>query len=205
MINDNLKKYIKAEILPLYKNNDSGHDIKHIEYVTKRSLEFASQFENINLDMVYVISSFHDIGHYIDKDNHEKLSAEFFCKNEKMKSFFNNEQIKIIKEAIEDHRASLKDTIRSNYGKIISSADRTTDLDTILIRTHAYTCKHYPNFNFEQTIDRAYSHIQEKYGSIGYAKTYVQDNEFLKFKKNVNKILDNKNEFKQRYIEANKL
>ena len=55
-INRELKDYIEQQILPIYENNDSGHGIEHIQYVVKRSLRFASQFPNINLDMVYVIN-----------------------------------------------------------------------------------------------------------------------------------------------------
>lgn len=89
--------------------------------------------------MVYAIASFHDLAHHIDKDNHEVLSAKLFYENEKMKEFFTDEQRKIIKEAIEDHRASLEYEPRSNYGKIISSADRNVDITSSLKRTHAYT------------------------------------------------------------------
>ncbi len=41
-----------------------------------------------------------------------------------MKDFFDDEQRIIIKEAIEDYRATLEYEPRSDYGKIISSADR---------------------------------------------------------------------------------
>ena len=44
-----------------------------------------------------------------------------------------------LKEAIEDHRVSLEYEPRSDYGKIISSADRTTSIDSVLQRTHSYT------------------------------------------------------------------
>ena len=72
-INKQLIEYVENNILPIYAKNDSGHGIEHIKYVIKRSVEFAKQFDNINLDMVYVISAFHDIAHHIDKDNHELL------------------------------------------------------------------------------------------------------------------------------------
>ena len=73
-----LKDYIEQQILPIYEKNDTGHDIEHIKYVVKRSLEFANQFPHINLDMVYAIASFHDVAHHIDKDKHEILSAKLF-------------------------------------------------------------------------------------------------------------------------------
>ena len=154
LINSDLKNYIENEILPIYINNDSGHGIDHINYVVKRSIELSSNFFNINLDMVYAIATFHDIGHYIDKDNHEILYAKMFYENKKMKDFFNDEQRKIIKEAIEDHRASSNRKPRSNYGKIISSADKNIDIVTTLKRTHAYTLKHYSQYNLNQMIDR---------------------------------------------------
>lgn len=134
-INKQLQQYIEEEVFPVYENNDSGHDIKHIEYVIKRSFKFSNQFENIDLNMVYVIATFHDLAHHIDKDNHEILSAKLFYENEMMKEFFTDEQRKIIKEAIEDHRASLEYVPRSNYGKIISSADRNVDIISSLRRT----------------------------------------------------------------------
>ena len=176
--NSDLKDYIEQQILPIYENNDSGHGIEHVQYVVKRSLKFASQFPNINLDMVYVIASFHDIAHHIDKDNHEILSAKLFYENEKMKDFFDDKQRKTIKEAIEDHRASLEYEPRSDYGKIISSADRTTSIDSVLQRTHSYTTKHYLDLDLYQMIERSYNYILKKYGNNGYAKNYCCDDEY---------------------------
>ena len=42
----------------------------------------------LDFNMLYTIATFHDIAHHIDKKNHEKLSAEIFYNNEKMKKFF---------------------------------------------------------------------------------------------------------------------
>ncbi len=79
-INMQLIEYIENNILPIYDKNDSGHGIEHIQYVIRRSLDFAKQFENIDLNMIYVIAAFHDLGHHIDKDKHEVLSAKLFYK-----------------------------------------------------------------------------------------------------------------------------
>ena len=54
-INKQLQQYIEEKIYPIYAENDSGHGIDHIKYVIKRSFEFANQFENIDLNMVYAI------------------------------------------------------------------------------------------------------------------------------------------------------
>lgn len=204
-VNKELIKYVKENILPLYDRNDPGHGILHIEYVIKRSFNFAKQFANINLDMVYTIATFHDLAHHIDKDNHEVLSAKMFYENDKMKEFFNEEQRKIIKEAIEDHRASLEYVPRSDYGKIVSTADRNVDIISSLKRTHAYTIKHYPDYDLNQMLERAYKHISEKFGDCGYAKIYCEDEKFDKFKAEVKELLKDKEKFVAKYIEVNNI
>lgn len=204
-IDNQLKRYIEEEIFPIYKNNDSGHGISHIKYVIERSVKFAKQFKEININMLYTAVAFHDIAHYIDKDNHEILSAKMFYENKKMKEFFTDEQRKIMKEAIEDHRASLEYVPRSNYGKIISSADRNVDIISSLKRTHAYTIKHYPELDIDQMIDRAYKHIKQKFGDCGYAKTYCVDEEFDQFKEEIKELLKDKYAFGVKYMEVNNI
>lgn len=197
--------YIQNNIFPEYSNNESGHGIEHIKYVINRCLKFAEQFDNINLDMLYTIAAFHDIGHHIDKKNHEIISAKIFYDNDVIKQFFNDEQRIIIKEGIEDHRASSTCIPRSDYGKIISSADRSTDVNEFLKRTHSYTLKHEPDLNNDEIIERAYNHTKDKYGKSGYAKNYVIDEEYNNFKNQINELLNDKEKFKQYYLQLNNL
>ena len=204
-INKNIEKYIKAEILPQYEKNDSGHSLEHIDYVLKRCFKFSKQFQNINYNILYTIAAFHDIAHHIDKANHEKLSAEFFYYDEKMKEFFSEGERILIKEAIEDHRASSTYEPRSDYGKIISSADRSTDIDDFLRRTHAYTLKHFPNCTKQEMIERAYKHTDQKYGKSGYAKHYIKDEEYEIFRENISLLLSNKESFIKIYCKINNI
>ncbi len=204
-INKDLENYIKTQILPQYEKNDNGHSLEHINYVLKRCFKFAEQFQDIDFNMLFAIAAFHDIAHHIDKANHEKLSAEIFYNNEKMKEFFTEEERIIIKDAIEDHRASTNSSPRSDYGKIISSADRSTDIDDFLRRTHAYTLKHFPNPTKQEMIERAYEHTEQKYGKSGYAKHYVKDEEYENFRKNIKLLLSNREVFSKKYISVNKL
>ncbi|MBQ7115593.1 MAG: HD domain-containing protein [Clostridia bacterium] len=204
-INKDLENYIKAEILPQYEKNDSGHSLEHINYVLRRCFKFAEQFPNIDCNILYTIATFHDIAHHIDKKNHEKLSAEIFCDDKKMKEFFTEEERIIIKEAIEDHRASANSEPRSAYGKIISSADRSTYIDDFLRRTHAYTLKHFPDCTEEDMLKRAYDHTQQKYGKGGYAKHYVKDEEYENFRNEINLLLQDEEKFKQKYFKINNL
>lgn len=204
-INKDLKEYIESEIFPIYEKNDAGHNIEHITYVIERCMNFSHQFQDINLDMLYTIAAFHDVAHHIDKDKHETLSASIFYEDEKMKEFFNDEERIIIKEAIEDHRASLEYEPRSDYGKIISSADRTTSINSVLMRTHSYTMKHYESLELYQIIERAYKHILKKYGNGGYAKHYCFDEDYEQFRVDVDNILKDKWLFTKRYMEVNKI
>ena len=204
-INKDLENYIKNEILPQYEKNDNGHSLEHIEYVLKRCFKFSEQFENINYNVLYIIATFHDIAHHIDKKNHEKLSADIFYNNEKMKEFFSEEERLLIKEAIEDHRASSHSSPRSDYGKIISSADRSTDIDDFLRRTYAYTLKHFPDCTKEEMLKRAYEHTEQKYGKSGYAKHYVKDTEYENFRKEINLLLQDSEKFKAKYYKINSL
>lgn len=204
-MNSKLKEYIEIKILPEYSKNDTGHGIEHIQYVINRCFKFAEQFDNIDLDMLYTIAAFHDIGHHIDKKNHEVLSAKIFYDNDNMKQFFTEEQRKTIKQGIEDHRASSDNIPRSDYGKIISSADRSTDVNEFLKRTHSYTLKHNPDATIEEMLERAYNHTKDKYGKDGYAKSYVIDEEYNNFKNEIISLISDKKTFDQRYIKVNNL
>ena len=204
-INKDLENYIKNEILPQYEKNDSGHSLPHIDYVLKRCFKFAEQFEKIDFNMLFAIATFHDIAHHIDKKNHEKLSADIFYNDEKLKEFFTESERILIKEAIEDHRASSDYSSRNDYGKIISSADRSTDVDDFLRRTHAYTLKHFPHCTNEEMLKRAKDHTEQKYGKSGYAKHYVKDEEYENFREEINLLLQDSEKFKDKYYKVNRL
>ncbi|MBQ8522073.1 MAG: HD domain-containing protein [Clostridia bacterium] len=207
MINKQLKEYIEKQVLPVYENNEQGHGPKHIEYVVRRSLEFAKQVEGINLDMVYTIASYHDIGHHIDAKNHEMVSADIFADDENMYYFFTDEQIDIIYEAIQDHRASGDNEPRSIYGKIVSSADRRTDIDNVMTTMYTYGLKNRPNQTLQENIEDAYLHICRKFAHGGYATTkmYFKDEEYEKMLEQAEYFKNHKDEFVKYYCNINKI
>ncbi len=194
-ITKELFDYIEKEIFPLYNRNEEGHGIKHIKTVIERSLKFAKDYE-VNIDMVYTIAAYHDLGHHIDRKRHEIISAEMFIKDENMKKFFTDEQRRIVKEAIEDHRASSEHEPRSIYGKIVSTADRTIiNIDDTIKRSYSYGKRNYIGLSEEEQIERIYNHLKEKYVENGYVKTYLEDKEFEKALQNLRRALSNKEEF----------
>ena len=88
-INPELKKYVEEKVLPEYSKNEPAHFINHIRYVINRSFDLVKENKlDVNLDMVYVIVAYHDIGHHIDSKKHEIISAEIMFKDENLKNFF---------------------------------------------------------------------------------------------------------------------
>ena len=207
MINESLKKYIEEVIFPQYELNDMGHNIDHIMYVIDRSLKFASEVEDINLDMVYTIAAYHDIGHHIDAKNHEVVSAKILGEDEKLKEYFTKEEIEEMVFAVEDHRASLEYEPRSIYGQIVSSADRNTLIEVPLKRTYAYRIEHNPEASLEQIIEESRLHLKNKFGKEGYAteKMYFEDNDYKLFLEEIAELVDNEEEFIKRYKEVNNI
>ena len=198
-INPELKTYIETEIFPLYERNEPSHGIKHIHTVINRSLHIAKEYE-VNKNIVYTVAAYHDLGHYINPKIHEKLSAEIFMKDNKIKKWFTEEEIQTIKEAIVDHRASSNHEPRSIYGKIVSTADRTIkSIDNCIKRTYLYDKKNHPELSTKkEQFNRIYEHLNDKYGPNGYAKTYLYDEEFEIAKKNFIEALSDKDTFIKR-------
>ena len=207
MINEKLQKYIEENIFPVYSKNDLGHNLNHIKYVIKRSLKFAKQLDEINLDMVYTIASYHDIGHHINPKEHEIVSAKILCDDKNLRNFFNEDEILIMKEAVEDHRASSKKEPRSIYGKIVSSADRNTSVNASIKRAYQYALKNKEISSIYSRIDECRNHLLNKFGTNGYArdKMYFIDDEYDNYLRDITSLCENKDDFTKRFLEVNEI
>jgi len=205
MINKDLKNYIETHVLPVYERNEQGHGPSHIEYVVRRSLKFAKQVSDVNFDMVYTVASYHDIGHHIDVKNHERVSAQMLLDDKNLQKFFDDEQIIIMSEAVADHRASSGVEPRSIYGKIVSSADRRTDIDNVLTTMYSYNLKNNPQFTLEENVEDAYRHICHKFAKGGYATTkmYFKDEEYEDMLNKADYFANHKKEFIKSFLEIN--
>lgn len=197
-INTELQKYIEEKVLTLYDNNIGGHGKKHINSVINRSFELVEEFNlDVDLNMVYVIAAFHDIGYKVNPDEHEEVSSDIFRNNVDMRSFFDDEQIDIIAEAIVDHRASLEYEARSIYGKIVSSADREVSVENMLERSVLFQSDKHKSENptIMQIIDYSYKKLSSKYGKGGYAKMYFQDKKYVDYINKMQELLEDKDKF----------
>ena len=92
-----------------------------------------------------------------------------------LKRFFTPEQIAVMSEAVEDHRASSGHEPRSIYGRIVAEADRQIDVDVTLRRTVQYGLSHYPELHKEQQYERMLAHLAAKYAEGGYLKLYIPE------------------------------
>jgi len=205
-VNPELRAYVEAKVLPEYAKNDAGHQLKHVNFVIRRSLKFASTLDDINFDVVYAVAAYHDVGHHIDAKNHERVSSEIFRDDAGVQKFFTPAEARLVAETIEDHRAGTS-TPRSIYGKIVRSADCTIDVDMMMRRTYAYRIRNAINDSLDEIIEESRRHLIEKYGKSGYGRqeSYFDDPEFTQALTKLQNLIIDRERFWKRYIKINHL
>ncbi|MCD4826286.1 MAG: NUDIX domain-containing protein [Acholeplasmataceae bacterium] len=185
----NLVSYLYETILPIYRKFDKAHQYDHVHQVVKTSLEIASTLKDIRLDLVYIIAFYHDIGNLYGRDMHHLTGAKYLEDDQMINSYYHPDEIKIMKEAIEDHRASHENEPRSIYGKIIAEADRDIIPLVIISRTVLFGLSHYPNITKDEHMIRAYEHLQEKYGQNGYLKLWLDSKKNVEGLSNLRQLI----------------
>ena len=173
-MNENLKNYIEDNILPQYINYDKAHQRDHIETVIEESLNLAEHF-GVDMDMAYAIAAYHDLGIPEGRETHHITSAKRLLADKELTKWFSDEKLKVMAEAIEDHRASSKNEPRSIYGKIVAEADRNIDTEIVLRRIIQYGISHFPDLNKEEQYTRMLGHLYEKYAEGGYIKLWIPE------------------------------
>ncbi len=203
-VNPELKKYVEEKVFPEYDKNDKAHGIIHIREVIRRAFALRETLGlDLDTDMVYAIAACHDLGKYIDHETHEKIAGDRFIKDENMKRFFTDEQRVMIKEAIEDHRSSFADTPRSDYGKLISSADRNTRIEIVFIRSFFVAKSRTPEMDMEDYLDFTFKRLSKRYGEENPENMFFEDETYRVFLQDMRQLLKNEVEFKNRYCEVN--
>ena len=189
-INHTLQQYIEEKILPLYNDFDKAHRQDHVRMVISQSLELAAHL-NVNIDMVYAIAAYHDTGLCEGREHHHKTSARIVRDDNNLLQWFTEEQISIMADAVEDHRASANHEPRSIYGRIVAEADRCIEPMTIIQRTVQYGYDHYPDLNREEHFRRMIAHLHEKYGRGGYLKLWFPDSQNAHRLEELRNMMDN--------------
>ncbi len=165
-INKELKKYIEENIFPKY-DKFYAHGMLHINSVIENMMMLAEYYD-LNVDMAYTIASYHDSGLGIDRENHEYESGKILINDKELKKYFSEEQLDIMREAIEDHRGSRKTRPRNFYGECISDSDRDFDISILARRQINTTLKCYPEIRtFDEHFERCYKYICGRINSSG--------------------------------------
>lgn len=203
-VDKRLVNYIEKNIFPEYSKNDKAHGILHIKEVIRRSFAL-NETLGLGLDdnLIYTIASFHDLGKYLGHEIHEKIAASKFFEDEWMKSYFDEETRELIKEAIEDHRSSFKDIPRSDYGKLISSADRNTRIEMVFIRSFFVGQWRTPEMKIDEFLDFTFNRLSKRYSEEDPENMFYEDQTYINFLSEMRELLKSEKEFKNRYIQIN--
>ncbi|MBQ0069114.1 MAG: HD domain-containing protein [Bacteroidales bacterium] len=175
MINEEIRQFLEQEIIPLYDHHDAGHQRDHAHYVMETSLQLAEHYPQVDCNMLLVAAAYHDVGLCEGRKLHHVVSARMMREDKRLLQWFTPEQIDIMADAAEDHRASSDHEPRTIYGRIIAESDRQIDGDTIIRRTIQYTQAHYPTMNEQEQYQRFIEHMAEKYAEGGYLKLWIPE------------------------------
>ena len=167
-----LVEFIETQILPQYATFDRAHNLEHVTRVIRNSLELVKT-TGADINMVYAIAAYHDVGMSGHRADHHLRGGKILAADARLKKWFTAEQIKIMKEAVEDHRASASRAPRSIYGKIVAEADRDIDSDTVFRRTVQFGLSNYPELDKEGHWKRFQEHMQNKYSKDGYIRLWI--------------------------------
>lgn len=186
------------DILPKYDNvKEGGHGREHIIDVIEKSYDMAIEF-NENTEVCCVAALFHDIGLLTNsREVHHISSAIYVAENlELLRRYFDDNDIYKIFSAVLEHRSGYKGEYTSIISKIVSDADRSTDIYRMISRSYAYNKS--KGFEEDRIYNEVYTHLKEKY----YQRTY----KFLSAKlqkdlDNAREILKDEETFKKYYKE----
>lgn len=173
LISPEIIEYVERVIIPRYASFDKAHREEHVRMVIEQSLKLVEHEPSMNADMIYVIAAFHDLGLINGRENHHKGSRKILESDEFIAACFPPEQIRIMGEAVEDHRASNGHKPRNEYGLIVAEADRFIEPETIIRRTIQYGLANYPQLDKAGHYQRTINHLNEKYGPDGYLKVWI--------------------------------
>lgn len=171
-----LMAFIETNILPKYSEFDKAHNLTHVTRVINRSVKLAKSI-GADINMSYTIAAYHDLGLEGPRAIHHITGGKILAADMRLRKWFSAEQVKIMKEAVEDHRASASHAPRSVYGKIVAEADRDLDPETVFRRTIEYGIDHYPEKGKEEQWRRFNEHLNNKYSQHGYIRLWIPGSE----------------------------
>ena len=173
-----IMEFVERNILKRYNAFDAAHNMTHVNRVIKASVQLARRM-GADINMAYVVAAYHDLGLEVERATHHIESGKILKADRRLDKWFSAQQIEIMRQAVEDHRASASRAPRNIYGKIVAEADRDLEPMSVIRRTIQFGLAHYPEKTKEEHWDRFVEHLQQKYSSAGYIKLWIagSDNE----------------------------
>ena len=194
-----------ASIKLCKREENEFHPCDDVRDVIRRTFEIVTEYiesedynnEELNPDILYIVSAYHDIGDHIDRKKHHIISGEIMYIDGNLDEFISKKEKKIAKEAIEDHRASSDKHPRSIYGRIILTADRNNNVENFFRRRITYCLEKHPEYTVEQVQEEVYTSANKKFGKEGYAldKDYMPSKKLNKYLKTINELLLDRKKF----------
>lgn len=181
--------FVERQILPRYNDFGRSHGLGHVQRVIKSSLALAA-VTGADVNMVYVIAAYHDLGMEGPRAIHHLTSGKILVADQRLRKWFSTEQIKIMKEAVEDHRASSSRVPRSIYGKIVAEADRDLEPEVVFSRAILFGIENYPEKDDNDMWLRFRDHMKEKYGRSGYLRLWIPGSPNAKNLETIRKTID---------------
>lgn len=197
-VNLDLMAFIEQNILPKYNEFGLSHGLGHVQHVIKGSLELAKRM-GADVNMAYTVAAYHDIGMSGPRAIHHITGGKILAADARLKRWFSPEQIRIMREAVEDHRASASHSPRSIYGKIVAEADRDLDPEHVFRRAVQFGLENEPGKNREEQWHRFLAHLQEKYSNTGYIKLWIPNSPNEKHLKAIRSIIENPDKLRQQF------
>jgi uncharacterized protein len=170
---DAIQEFIQQEIVPRYDGFDAGHGRDHVQTVMSQALSLAQHYPEVDTAVLLTAAAYHDLGLVNGREHHHTDSARIVREDERLRQWFTDEEINLIADAAEDHRASSGHEPRTIYGRIVAEADRIIDGETIVRRALQYGMKHEPGLDREGQYARLMEHMREKYDYGGYLKLWI--------------------------------
>ena len=167
-----LVEFVETKILPQYAAFDAAHNMEHVTRVIRHSLELV-RVTGADVNMVYAIAAYHDLGMSGPRAVHHITGGKILAADARLKKWFSPEQLQVMREAVEDHRASASHSPRSIYGKIVAEADRDIETDIVIRRTIQYGLANYPELDHEGHWKRFKEHMDNKYSKDGYIRLWI--------------------------------
>lgn len=193
-----LTEFIETNIFPRYAEFDQAHSVAHVVSVTRRALALAVHL-GADIDMAYVIAAYHDLGMSGPRAVHHITGGKILANDHRLRKWFSPDQLRIMREAVEDHRASASKSPRSIYGKIIAEADRDMDSEVVFRRAIQYGLAHYPEKSDEEQWQRFVKHMNEKYSINGYIKLWIAGSDNERKLNELRNIIADEKELRRRF------